>query len=74
MVWSAPSSWPEQEDQLPLVCHAQVLSLDLGLRQLMSTYGKSGPMGLQASPACRAKGNSVGSSAGFEYKGHCSTE
>ena len=57
----------------PLCVLSPAFECGLGIGQLMSTGGTEGPMGLQASLACCAKGNSVGSSAGFEHKGHCST-
>lgn len=57
----------------PLCVLSPTFECGLGTEQRMSTGGKARPMGLQASLACCAKENSVGSSAGFEHKGHCST-
>lgn len=77
-LWSALGSWPEQEDQLglglPLCVSSPTFEFGLGINTA-NEHGRGGrPAGLQAGPCCCAKGNSAGSRAGFEHKGHCSTK
>lgn len=77
MVWSAPGSWPECEDQLGLrLPFVSSPTFEFGLEiETANEHGWGGRAHGSAGKALLLRqGNSMGSSTGFEHKGHCSTE